>query len=165
MKVPKKPLSKPLWVYVAMLLCLLASPSVLQADARILITMPADDREHCMEHMREFLEVTSGILSSALHGDTARIIALAESTQPRRMRQMSAEERAAFSPRDQTRPERMRQVLPAEYRQMMRNMRDGFALLAHDARQGAGMEHTLHQLAQIKGSCIACHRSFRIQAQ
>ena len=148
-----------------LLVYLVASPGTLLADPRILITLPADDREHCMEHMREFLEVTSGILSSALEGDSARIIALAESTQPRRMRRMSEEERAAFSERELTRPDRMQHVLPPEYRQMMRAMRDGFARLAHDARQGVSMEHTLQQLAEIKGTCIACHRSFRIQAQ
>lgn len=71
------------WRLVAALCVALASgPATADADARITVTLPADDLAHMLEDMREWLEINAGIVDALALDDVDRVRALAAGMRP-----------------------------------------------------------------------------------
>lgn len=161
-------------LFLLLIMALLAT-SPAQADSgasRTALHLCDDDREHLLGHMRQFMEISNGILASALEGDHERIATLAEDFRPtsamlERMKLLAQAYEEEGRPhrtnqRELRRFERMAANLSPDFVEMYRAMRLGFDDIAEQSRQGAPSQEIMHRLVNVQNVCIACHRQFEL---
>ena len=119
-----------------------------QHDTRQSISVTSDAREHVLTEMRMLLESVHSILESAIKKDMQAVAASAEKVG---LKAMSA-----------TPPETANQ-LPQEFKMMGRGVHEAMDMIARDARDLGDSEHTLQQLSETLGNCVACHATFKLQ--
>jgi hypothetical protein len=159
-----------LFLLLIMLLMMMAPVHADPGQSRTALHLCDDDRQHLLGHMREFLEISNGILASALEGDHERIATLAEDFRPtstmlKRMKLLAQAYEEEGRPhrtnqRELRRFERMAANLSPDFVGMYRAMRLGFDDIAEQSRQGAPSQEIMHRLVNVQNVCIACHRQF-----
>lgn len=162
----------------AMLLAVPAARSHDDRDARIAVVLPADDREHMLEDMRDFLKRATTMLAAAAEDDLAQVAGIAAAARPplERARSLAAGTppppmpagmggmgRGPGSERDRGRFARMQQNLPQPFRAMLLEMREGVAAAGAAATAKDG-RRTLQALARVQSVCVGCHDSYRLVA-
>lgn len=144
-------------------LALLLQTGTAWSDTRQEIILPPADRDHLLEHMREFLQASNGVLRGVLDEDMDKVVEMARLTLPMRIRDPEAHDvELTRDHAGRTRPERMQAVMPPHWGSMMRQMRQEFMQIAEDARQGADGTRILQRLHSAQEVCIACHEAFRL---
>lgn len=115
-------------------------------DTRTPIPMTGDAREQVLREMRHFLEGVATI-TDALSREDMETVA-------RTARGLGMAAAGGMPPE-------VRHQLPRDFRTMGRETHLAFDELALDAEQLGDADHSLKQLGNALGRCIACHRSFR----
>ncbi|ABM61194.1 cytochrome c [Halorhodospira halophila] len=152
------------------------------ADDREAIELTEEDRTHCLERMRTYLEVTNEILRATLESDMDAVRSHALAAVPRRYREddlADAEVPARGTAADgrgqgegrgggageggSGRPDRMEAATPEAYQGMMHHQHEAFQEIARDAREVADPAHTQHQLTEVQDTCVACHSAYRFE--
>lgn len=152
-----------------------------EPETRVLVPLPADDREHLLEEMRGFLVYTTDTLAAAVRGDMMEVQRLAEQVRPplERARILAtdgpspappmANRNSAPAATGDHRPSperfaRMRRNLPQPFRAMMLQMREAIAAVGQDAATRNDPLHSLRQLHRVQEVCVACHQAYRLEA-
>lgn len=159
------------------------APGLAGADGREAIELADEDRTHCLERMRMYLEVTNAILRATLEPDMEAVRTHALTAVPRRYREGELAD-AEVPPRGtgdagpgqgegrgegrgegarSGRPERMEAATPEAYQRMMHSQHRAFQEIARDAREVADPAHTQQQLTEIQDTCVACHSAYRFE--
>lgn len=166
-----------------MLTALLSIPgsALAEAETRMPVTLPEDDREHLLEEMRGYLVYATATLAAAVEGEMIEVQRLAEQVRPplERARILAsdgpspappmAEQNSARAATGGHRPnpdrfERMRRNLPQPFRLMMLQMREAIADVGRDALAHNDPLHSLRQLQRVQEVCVACHNAYRLEA-
>ncbi|WP_139058742.1 hypothetical protein [Thiorhodococcus drewsii] len=151
-------------------------PARAASDGRAPIVLPAEDRDHLLEQMRDYLVYSSSTLGALAEHDMAKVQGLAEAVRPPLVRaKMLAGDGAPASAEQSSGPllpgqnparfQRMRSNLPQPFRLMMLQMRQGIAEIASDAVAVSDPMHTLGQLSRVQQVCIACHATYRLETK
>lgn len=119
------------------------------SDGRAEIALAPEDRDLVLAEMRTFLGAVQGI-TVALTKEELQAVA----------QQARAVGAAAIG---QVPPSLM-QALPLEFKTLGRSVHADFDQLALDAEQLGDPEHSLRQLGDILGKCVACHATYRFTA-
>ncbi|MCG5532448.1 hypothetical protein LRF89_03220 [Halorhodospira sp. 9621] len=159
----------------------------LAADDRKAIELSEEDRTHCLERMRLYLEVSNEILRATLEPDMEAARSHALTAVPHRYREddlADAEVPARGAGADgegrgeagqggggqggagmgrSGRPERMEAATPEAYQGMMHHQHEAFQEIARDAREVADPAHTQRQLTELQDNCVACHSAYRFE--
>lgn len=147
-------------------------------DPRLVVTVPAADRERLREDMRVFLKQTTALMDAAIDRDLAQVSALASKARPPLpriralaadlpMTAMDADPNASarkIPASDQALFKRMQTNLPPAFRGMLLAMREVIGEIDRDATAVGDPQHTLKQLSAIQAICIACHDTYRMQS-
>lgn len=152
------------------------------ADDRKAIELSEEDRTHCLERMRLYLEVSNEILRATLEPDMEAARSHALTAVPHRYREddlADAEVPARGAGADgegrgeagqggagmgrSGRPERMEAATPQAYQGMMHHQHEAFQEIARDAREVADPAHTQRQLTELQDNCVACHSAYRFE--
>lgn len=126
---------------------LIGSPTQPGSDGRAAITLTPADRDLVLTEMRGFLSAVQGI-TGALTQDDMRIIAV--------------QARGVGTAAVGQIPPSLMQALPLEFKTLGRSVHADFDQLALDAEQLGDREHTLRQLGDVLGKCVACHAAYRL---
>lgn len=119
------------------------------ADTRTAVPLPADGQQAVLREMRQMLGAMGGAMAAAAKGDTAAVVS---SLAP-------AGTAAAADPA-------LESMLPPAWKELAERTHGGFDRLSAAVRRTGGgpalRDTVLVGLAQISGSCTACHESFRV---
>ena len=125
-------------------------PSTPSSDERTLIQLNASERSAVLAEMRGFLHSTQQIVSAVAVSD----MQLAADS-ARKSGRSAAEQM----------PSTLRSKLPPAFKKLGSDTHRRFDALALDAEQLGDETHTLSQLGELLGNCVACHAIFRIGAE
>jgi cytochrome c556 len=118
-------------------------------DPRTAVVLPADDQQAVLREMRQMLGAVGGVMAAAARGDTAALLAAVA----------PAGSAAAADPAIEA-------LLPTAWKELAERTHGGFDSLAAAVRQTHGRpalkDTVLVRLAQLSGSCTACHETFRV---
>lgn len=118
-------------------------------DSRTPVALPADGQQAVLREMRQMLGAVGGALSAAAREDTGAVIAALA----------PAGSAAAADPA-------LEALLPMAWKELAERTHGGFdSLTASVRRTRTGLElkdTVLMGVANISGSCTACHETFRI---
>jgi cytochrome c556 len=118
-------------------------------DKRTAVALPADGQQAVLHEMRQMLSAMGGAMMAASQGDTTALFA---ALQP-------AGSAAAADPA-------IEEMLPAEWKELAERTHGAFDSLAVAARRARGSQAlkdtVLVRLAQVSGSCTACHDMYRV---
>lgn len=119
------------------------------SDPRTAVALPADGQQAVLREMRQLLGALGGAMAAAAKGDTAALYA---SLAP-------AGSAAAADPA-------LESMLPTGWKELAERTHGGFDSLAVAVRRtpdGQALKDTvLVRLAQLSGSCAACHETYRV---
>ncbi|MGE5793879.1 MAG: hypothetical protein ACM36B_14380 [Bacteroidota bacterium] len=116
---------------------------------RAVVPLTADEREHVLGEMRDFLAALQGMTDGLARNDFGAVAAAA--------RKVGAGSEAGRMP-----PE-IAKKLPPEFRRLAKATHDGFDVVAADAAARRDAQHTLAQTSALMQRCIACHAVFRFR--
>lgn len=116
-------------------------------DARRAIRLTAEERDVVLEVMRANVVSIHGILAAQAAGDLGEVVRVAST--------------AATAPGPVARFVSLKRKLPAEWREMGKQVDGSFAAIAEQARAGSSPGVTA-ELAANTGACVACHARFRL---
>jgi cytochrome c556 len=118
-------------------------------DKRTAVALPADGQQAVLDEMRQMLGAMGGAMSAAAQGDTTALLAAL----------LPAGSAAAADPA-------IEELLPAEWKELAERTHGAFDSLAVAVRRTrspqALKDTVLVRLAQISGSCTACHDTYRV---
>lgn len=118
-------------------------------DPRTAVALPANGQQAVLREMRQMLGAVGGAMGAAARGDTAALLAAVA----------PAGSAAAADPA-------LEALLPTAWKGLAERTHGGFDSLAAAVRRthgGRALEDTvLVRLAQLSGSCTACHETFRV---
>lgn len=118
-------------------------------DPRTAVVIPADGQQAVLREMRQMLGAMGGAMSAASKGDTTALLAAVAPA-------LSA---AAADPA-------LEALLPTEWKELAERTHGGFDSLAAAVRRTRGRQAltdtVVVRLAQLTGSCTACHETFRV---
>ena len=118
-------------------------------DARTPVVLPADGQQAVLHEMRTMLGALGGAMGAAARGDTVALFAAVAPAGT------AAAADAALEA-----------LLPPAWKELAERTHGGFDSLVVAARKSRGKQATadtvLTRLAQIVGSCTACHETFRV---
>ena len=117
-------------------------------DTRQAIPVTAEAREHVLTEMRMLLESVHLVLDAALKKDMETVAGSAEKVGLGAMTATPAE---------------ITKQLPKEFKMMGRGVHEAMDMIAKDARDLGDSQHTLQQLSDTLGNCVACHATFKLQ--
>lgn len=127
-------------------------PSTAEAasiDLRTAVVLPADAQQAVLREMRQMLGAMGGAMAAAAKGDTTALFAAVA----------PAGSAAAADPAIES-------LLPTAWKELAERTHYGFDSLAAVVRQTQGRQAlkdtVLVRLAQLSGSCTACHETFRV---
>ncbi|MFT3964016.1 hypothetical protein [Propionivibrio sp.] len=149
-----------------------------EADHRIIVPLPDEDRARLQEDMREFLRQNTGLLNAVIDGDMDRVREMAQGARPPLPRIRALASGASLPSPDGKNPavppeaggrqrpltlfERMQRNLPQPFKDMLLGMRETVAEIERDAREIGDSKHTLRQLSTIQGLCVSCHDLYKV---
>jgi hypothetical protein len=119
------------------------------ADGRRAIPVTDEERGVILTEMRGMLISLKGIVEGLGQKDRKRVIEAARSGGTATVQQA---------------PLMLMAKLPTEFRQLAREMRDGFDSLAMAAESGETAERLLVRLGGCLKNCVACHTAYRLDA-
>ncbi|QFY88321.2 cytochrome c [Magnetovirga frankeli] len=119
-------------------------------DQRSPLLLNADERGHVLEEMRTFLTSAHGVLQGVLQEDADAIAQAAR----------KAGRAAAHAV-----PQSLRAKLPMQFMKLGSDTHQRFDQLAMDAESLGDASHSLQQLTELMGNCLACHDLYRIDVQ
>lgn len=118
-------------------------------DKRTAVALPADGQQAVLHEMRQMLGAMGGAMAAAASGDTTALLAAL----------LPAGSAAAADPA-------IEELLPAEWKELAERTHGAFDSLAVAVRRARGpqalKDTVLVRLAQISGSCTACHDTYRV---
>lgn len=121
-------------------------------DPRRAVVLPADGQQAVLGEMRQMLGAMGGAMAGAARGDTAALLAALA----------PAGSAAAADPA-------LEALLPPEWKELAERTHGGFDSLAAAVRRSHGTtalrDTVLLRLAQLVGTCTACHETFRVRAE
>ena len=126
---------------------LTGAPTQQAGDGRAEILLSAADRDLVLAEMRTFLNSVQGITLALTRDDLGLVAEQARSVGLAAAAQV---------------PVSLVQALPLEFKTLGRSLHADFDQLALDAEQLGDPEHSLRQLGDILGKCVACHASYRL---
>lgn len=147
---------RPCWLLLAIVMALgaligyrllVGTPTQQASDGRAQIQLEPADRDLVLAEMRMFLRSVQGITLALTEEDLAQV-----AEQARRMGLAAAAQV----------PASLMQALPLEFKTLGRSVHADFDQLALDAEQLGDREHSLRQLGDILGKCVACHATYRL---
>lgn len=118
-------------------------------DKRIVVALPADGQQAVLHEMRQLLGAMGGAMAAAAQGDTAALFTALAPAGTAVAADHAVEE-----------------LLPAEWKELAERTHGAFDSLAVAARRARGpqalKDTVLVRLAQVSGSCTACHDMYRV---
>lgn len=121
-------------------------------DPRRAVILPADGQQAVLGEMRQMLGAMGGAMAGAARGDTVAVLAALA----------PAGSAAAADPA-------LEALLPPEWKELAERTHGGFDSLAAAVRRSHGTtalrDTVLLRLAQLVGTCTACHETFRVRAE
>jgi len=118
-------------------------------DPRTAVILPADGQQAVLREMRQMLGALGGAMAAAATGDTAALLAAVA----------PAGSAAAADPA-------LEALLPTEWKELAERTHGGFDSLAAAVRRTRGerplKDTVLVRLAELTGSCTACHETYRV---
>jgi cytochrome c556 len=118
-------------------------------DKRTAVALPADGQQAVLHEMRQLLSAMGGAMAAAAQNDTTALLAAL----------LPAGSAAAADPA-------IEEMLPAEWKELAERTHGAFDSLAVAARRARGpqalKDTVLVRLAQVSGSCTACHDMYRV---
>ena len=118
-------------------------------DKRTAVALPADGQQAVLHEMRQMLGAMGGAMAAAAQGDSTALLAAL----------LPAGSAAAADPA-------IEELLPAEWKELAERTHgsfDSLAVAVRRARNTQALKDTvLVRLAQISGSCTACHDTYRV---
>ncbi len=130
------------------LLLISISATAEEIDTRRALPMNEMQRGHILSEMRALLAGTQGILSALTREDMASV---ADHARPLGTGMPHKGE------------DHMKAILPQEFMQMGMMLHRDFDQIAADAESLKDPKHTLKQLSDSMGKCVACHASYQIR--
>lgn len=124
------------------------SSAAASPDKRQAISVTPQAREHILTEMRMLLEAVHSVMDAALKQDMETVAASADKAGLKAMKAT---------------PEETAKQLPKEFKMMGRGVHEAMDMIARDARDLGDNQHTLEQLNQALGSCVACHSTYKLQ--
>ena len=131
----------------AALLLLPGLSAAAELDQRAVIQLDEAGRHFVLSEMRQYVKVLQQITAALAREDMA---AVAESAQSMGRQVMK------------NAPPGMMQSMPGGFRQLGMSVHMDFERIALDAGSLGDPAHTLGQLSEVLGKCVACHEGFRI---
>jgi hypothetical protein len=122
-------------------------PGSKTAPQRVVVPLTADEREHVLGEMRDFLAALQGVTDGLARDDFGAVAAAA--------RKVGAGSEAGRM------PPAIAKKLPLEFRQLARATHEQFDVLAADATGRRDARHTLAQTSALMQRCNACHAVFQ----
>lgn len=117
-------------------------------DKRQVLTITEPQRVHVIEEMGALLSGTQNILAALSKGDMAAVAQYASS--------LGMD--MALKTEDH-----LKGVLPKEFMQLGISVHQDFDKIAVDAQSIKDPKHTLQQLSESMGKCVACHATYQIR--
>ncbi|MHB0961763.1 MAG: hypothetical protein ACYC5V_01005 [Gemmatimonadaceae bacterium] len=118
-------------------------------DKRTAVALPADGQQAVLHEMRQMLGAMGGAMAAAAQDDTTALLAAL----------LPAGSAAAADPA-------IEELLPAEWKELAERTHgafDSLAVAVRRARSPQALKDTvLVRLAQVSGSCTACHDTYRV---
>ena len=117
-------------------------------DPRTPVVLPAADQQAVLREMRQMLGAVAGVLAAAAKSDTVALVAALA----------PAGSAAAADPA-------LDSVLPTTWKELAQRTHLGFDSLAATVRrthEPALKDTVLVRVAQLIGSCTACHETYRV---
>ncbi len=118
-------------------------------DKRTAVALPFEGQQAVLHEMRQMLGAMGGAMATAVQGDTTALLAAL----------LPAGSAAAADPA-------IEELLPAEWKELAERTHgafDSLAVAARRARSPQALKDTvLVRLAQVSGSCTACHDTYRV---
>jgi hypothetical protein len=128
-----------------------ASPPIADLTAanhsRSPILLQADDREHFLEGMRNYLDATQGIVEGLAANNMTNVAQSARKAGVGAL--VSASPSLAFK-------------LPSEFVQLALDTHQKFDMIAQSAERQASKKDILEQLGAVLANCGACHAMYRV---
>ncbi len=118
-------------------------------DNRQAIVLTPGERDLVLGEMRAFLQAVQQIVEAVPREDNAAIAVAAR--------------RVGAAARQEV-PLSLVRKLPGPFKVLGFDTHSRFDSLALDAEQLGDPEHSLEQLAELMGNCVACHARFRIES-
>ncbi|MFN2309686.1 MAG: hypothetical protein ABR553_08120 [Gammaproteobacteria bacterium] len=118
-------------------------------DGRAEIVLPAADRDLVLTEMRGFLSAVQGVTAALSRDDLALVAEQARGMGMAAVGQL---------------PVSLMQALPLEFKTLGHSVHADFDQLALDAEKLGDREHSLRQLGDILGKCVACHATYRLSS-
>lgn len=119
------------------------------SDKRAAVALPADGQQAVLHEMRQMLGAMGGTMAAAARGDTAALFAALKPAGSAVAADHAVEE-----------------LLPMEWKELAERTHGAFDSLATAARRArspqALKDTVLIRLAQVSGSCTACHDMYRV---
>jgi cytochrome c556 len=119
------------------------------SDGRAEIALAPKDRDLVLAEMRTFLGAVQGITDALTKEDLQIVAQQARSVGAAAVGQV---------------PASLMQALPLEFKTLGQGVHADFDQLALDAEQLGDPAHSLRQLSDILGKCVACHATYRFTA-
>ena len=116
-------------------------------DSRQALTVTDAQRAKILHEMRALLTGTQNILAGLSNDDMAVVAQAASAIGMGMVEKVEDDVKAA---------------LPQEFRQLGMSVHQDFDRIAADAEALKDPKHTLQQLSQTMGKCIACHAGYQI---
>lgn len=116
-------------------------------DGRTAIVLAPGERALMLREMRDFVAGLQAITDALARGDMK---AAAE----------AAAQRGTAKSRDV--PLAMLGKLPLQFKSLAFGVQGRFDAIAADARAGGTPAHSLAQLSEVLGKCVACHASYQV---
>lgn len=117
-------------------------------DKRQVLAITELQRGHVLEEMRALLSGTQNILAALSEDDMA---AVAQYARPLGMGMARKAE------------DSLKGALPKEFMQLGTSVHQDFDQIATDAQSIKDPKHTLRQLSDSMGKCVACHATYQIR--
>ena len=119
-----------------------------EADKRQILTITETQRGYVLEEMRALLAGTQIILEALSKDDMTAV------AQQARLLGMGMAQKAE---------DQLKGALPKEFMQFGMAVHQDFDQIAADAESVKDSKHTLRQLSDSTGKCVACHATYQIR--
>ena len=135
--------------FLILFLGLLATSALAEdVDKRQTLTINETQRGYVLEEMRALLSGTQSILDALSNDD------MAAAAQHARLLGMGMAQKAE---------DHLKGALPKEFMQLGMAVHQDFDQIAADAESSRDPKHTLRQLSDSMGKCVACHATYQIR--
>lgn len=140
---------RPIRPILAALLLAPGLATTAELDQRTVIQLDEAGRHFVLSEMRQYVKVLQQITGALAREDMATVADSAQSMGRQVMKNA---------------PPGMMQSMPAGFRQLGMSVHMDFERIALDAGSLGDASHTLGQLSDVLGKCVACHEGFRIES-